>query len=217
MDLHARHGRVPQVATWLLCDYGEVLSLPPTREDWRRVAGAAGWDPDDPDGFDAAYWSKRMAYDRADLTAADYWATVVGRPLGPDELDRVTAADAAMWLRPNPATLAAARRAGDRGLRLAILSNAPFEVAEAVGAAGWLAPFSPKLFSCDLRSAKPERAIYQAALSRLGAQPDQVTFFDDRPENVAGAARLGIDARHFEAPGQLDEVSTGRTALTDPG
>ena len=53
---------------------------------------------------------------------------------------------------------------------------------------------------------KPEPAAYHAVLGALDARPEDVVFFDDRPANVAGAAELGIDARLFEHPAQLDEV-----------
>ena len=106
------------------------------------------------------------------------------------------------------ATLDAAQRAAQRGLRLAILSNAPLEMAKEIDAAPWLAPFTRRFFSCHLRAVKPEPAAYQAVLAALSARPEEVVFFDDRPVNVVAAAQLGIDARLFEAPAQLDEVTT---------
>ncbi len=194
--------------TWLLCDYGEVLSLPPTADDRAHLAAIAGWDPARGD-FWAAYWVDRLAYDRADLTAAAYWAGVLGREPAPEQLARLTAADADGWLHPNVGTVQAVQRAGERGLRLAILSNAPIEVAEAIDAAPWLAPFTKRFFSCYLRVVKPEPAAYQAVLDDLGAHPQEVVFFDDRPANVTAAAAFGIDARVFEDPAQLDAVSAG--------
>jgi putative hydrolase of the HAD superfamily len=193
--------------TWLLCDYGEVLCLPPTEQDRAVLATTAGWDTQDRGGdFWDAYWVDRVAYDRADLTAQDYWARLLGRPPEPGQLDRLTKVDAAGWLHPNPLSLAAAQRAAQRGLRLAILSNAPIEVAREIDRAPWLAPFSPRFFSCDLGAVKPEPAAYQAVLASLGARPEEVVFFDDRPVNVTGAAALGIDARLFDDPAQLDLV-----------
>jgi putative hydrolase of the HAD superfamily len=194
--------------TWLLCDYGEVLSLPPTEDDWTTLAATAGWDPARGD-FQEAYWADRPAYDRADLSVEQYWTRVLGSPPAPEHLARVIRDDAAGWVHPNPLTVAAAERAGRRGLRLAILSNAPAEVAAAIDAAPWLAPFTRRFFSWQLRAIKPEPAAYQSVLAALGARPEEVVFFDDRPVNVVAAAQLGIDARLFETPAQLDEVATG--------
>jgi putative hydrolase of the HAD superfamily len=71
--------------------------------------------------------------------------------------------------------------------------------------------FSHRAFSCFLGAAKPERECYQAVLSVLGAQPADVVFVDDRPENVAAAAGLGIRGVHFSTPPQA------RTALAAHG
>jgi len=192
--------------TWLLCDYGEVLCLAPNDEDRTALEATAGWDPVSGD-FWEAYWADRVSYDRADLTAEEYWTRVLGHPLDPvGELARLVRADAASWLHPNLASLAAVRRARARGLRPAILSNAPIEVAKKIEAAPWLASFSQRFFSCYLRAVKPEPAAYQAVLEGLDARPEDVLFFDDRPANVAGAAELGIEAHLFVDPAQLDEV-----------
>jgi putative hydrolase of the HAD superfamily len=194
--------------TWLLCDYGEVLSRPPTASDRAALAAAAGWDPVRGD-FWEAYWVDRNPYDRADLTAAEYWRRLLGRPLVAAQLRQLTKLDTAGWLHPNPSSLAAAERARRRGLRLAILSNAPLEVANGIDAAPWLAPFTRRFFSCRLRAVKPEPAAYEAVLKALGSRPNDIVFFDDRPANVAAAAELGIDSRLFEDPDQLDAVATG--------
>ncbi len=191
--------------TWLLCDYGEVLCLAPSDADRRALVEASDWDPRRGD-FWAAYWADRPAYDRADVTVEDYWTRVLGHRPGPRQLKALIAADGAGWLHPNLDSLAAAERAGRRGVHLAMLSNAPVEVADLIDSAPWMASFSRRFFSCRLRAIKPEPTAYQAVLDAVGAEPSDVVFFDDRPANVAGAARLGIDARLFEDPGQLDEV-----------
>jgi putative hydrolase of the HAD superfamily len=191
--------------TWLLCDYGEVLSRPPTERDRAELAAEAAWDPARGD-FWEAYWVDRPAYDRADLTAFEYWSRLLQRSPEPAQLQRLTKADAAGWMHPNDLSLAAVRRARQRGLRLAILSNAPVEVADEIDAAPWLASFTERFFSCRLRAVKPEPAAFQAVLSALDARPHEVVFFDDRAGNVAAAAELGINARLFEDPAQFDEV-----------
>jgi putative hydrolase of the HAD superfamily len=89
---------------------------------------------------------------------------------------------------------------------LAILSNAPVEVADQIDAAPWLASFTKRFFSCRLRAVKPEPAAFHAVLAALPADPGDVVFFDDRDANVVAAAELGMDARRFEDPAQFDEV-----------
>ncbi|MGH9114775.1 MAG: HAD-IA family hydrolase [Acidimicrobiales bacterium] len=191
--------------TWLLCDYGEVLSLPPALDDRSDLAAAAGWDPARGD-FWEAYWADRMAYDRGDVSAGGFWEAMTGRRLDPSCLDRIVARDMAMWLHPNIESIAAAERASRRGLRLAILSNAPVEVADGVDAAPWLASFTRRFFSCRIRSVKPEPAIYEAVLEALRAGPEEVFFFDDRPANVAGARAAGMRAEVWGGPADFDGV-----------
>ena len=115
--------------------------------------------------------------------------------------------DAAGWLHPNHESVDAIREVAGDDMRLALLSNAPIEVAEAIDRLEWIDLFSRRFFSCYLRATKPDPAVYLAVLAALGAQPEQVVFFDDRPDNVAAARALGIDARQFRQPAQLAEVS----------
>jgi len=59
------------------------------------------------------------------------------------------------------------------------------------------------LSSCYLGLRKPSPAIYQRALDILGRPPQRILFIDDRPENVAAAAKAGITAIHFEGADKL--------------
>lgn len=62
--------------------------------------------------------------------------------------------------------------------------------------------------SCYLGLRKPNRKIYQVALDVLQRDPEEVAFIDDRAENVAAAATLGIHAIRYEGAAQLaDELS----------
>jgi len=87
---------------------------------------------------------------------------------------------------------------------LALLSNAPVEVARAVERLEELAPFRPRLFSCDLGATKPHPSVYATVLEGLAAAPASVTFVDDRPDNVDAARRAGFHAVLFEDPAQID-------------
>jgi putative hydrolase of the HAD superfamily len=57
--------------------------------------------------------------------------------------------------------------------------------------------FEHLVFSCELKSAKPDPECFQAALAVLGAEAAQVIFLDDRPGNVAAAAALGMVSFQF--------------------
>jgi putative hydrolase of the HAD superfamily len=191
---------------WVLCDYGEVLSLPQPLADRLALEEEVGRSGPE---FWSTYWQHRPGYDRGDTSAMDYWTCVLGLRPAPEKLERLIEIDVAGWLHPNPASLAAARRAAERGLRLAILSNAPHEVADAIDDTTWAGPFSPRLFSCRLRATKPDQDVYVAALKALDAAPSEVTFLDDRDDNVAAARRAGMLAHLFTDPTQIDAITMG--------
>lgn len=44
---------------------------------------------------------------------------------------------------------------------------------------------------------KPDEKIYQIAMDRMNAKPDQILFIDDYLANVRAAKRLGMKAIHF--------------------
>ncbi|MGH2850974.1 MAG: HAD family hydrolase [Solirubrobacteraceae bacterium] len=194
---------MPDGIRWLLCDYGEVLTLPQPAADIAALEGAAGrsggafWD---------AYWQHRPDYDRAAVTVEVYWTAVLGEPVERAAIEALVALDVASWLHLNPATVDAVGRARERGLRLALLSNAPHEVADVVDAAEFAAIFEQRIFSCRLGLMKPEPAIYAGALELLGADPAEVIFVDDRPANVDAARALGIRAHLFIDPTEIDEI-----------
>lgn len=61
---------------------------------------------------------------------------------------------------------------------------------------------------------KPDPAIYEIALARMG-QPDpaRVFFTDDSLRNVHAAAELGFDAHHFQGADDLEHALVSRGLL----
>ena len=51
--------------------------------------------------------------------------------------------------------------------------------------------------SCYMGIRKPDPAIYLRTLGILGHEPDRSLFIDDRLENIAAAAAVGMKAIHF--------------------
>jgi putative hydrolase of the HAD superfamily len=188
--------------TWLLCDYGEVLALAPSADDRDALESAArAGGP----GFWAAHWEHRPGYDRADIDTARYWTQVLGRAPDAARLRRIAELDTIMWSRPNQTSLDAAASAAERGLKLALLSNAPARLARNLDRLPWLAPFNPRIFSGNVGMIKPEPVIYALALNTLRAAPHNVIFVDDRLENVLAARRAGLRATLFTDPSQLKD------------
>ena len=186
--------------TWVLFDYGSVICQPQSEADVALLAGAAGCTVDE---FGKGYWAHRLDYDRGELDCATYWQKVAagaGRSFTAAQIAELTRLDIASWLHLQPGTVTLIEDLAAAGYRLALLSNAPAEVADVVAALPVAAHFEHCTFSCYLRTVKPEAEIYQAVLSLLGARPGEVIFLDDRPQNVAAAEALGIRGVHFTGP-----------------
>jgi putative hydrolase of the HAD superfamily len=187
--------------TWVLFDYGGVICRPQPEADVALLARAAGSTVED---FREAYWAYRLDYDRGELDGVTYWQKVaasLGRSFSAAEMAELIGLDIASWLNLEPGTVSLIEDLAAAGHRLALLSNAPAEVAQVVAALPVAARFEHCVFSCYLRAVKPEPDCYQAVLTVLGAGPGEVVFLDDRVQNVTGAEELGIRGVQFTGPG----------------
>ena len=183
--------------TWVMFDYGGVVSHPLSPQDLASLAGAAGVGVP---ALEHGYWEWRRAYDLGELDAAGYWRQVgrsLGRGFSDAKISELIQLDIVSWLRLQAGTVALIEDLAAAGLPLALLSNAPDELAEAIGGLPLAAHFGHLFFSCQLKLAKPDPACYSRALAGLGASAEDVIFIDDRSENVAAAAALGLRSVHF--------------------
>ncbi len=69
--------------------------------------------------------------------------------------------------------------------------------------------------SFEIGALKPEPAIFEAALRGLGSPAGAATFADDRPELVAGARALGLDAFLVDRADSLERGLRERGLLID--
>ncbi|MFD4261377.1 HAD-IA family hydrolase [Streptomyces sp. NPDC058534] len=185
-DRQAKHGLILDFAGVLTADprsvhraWCESEGLLP--EAWRATLN------DDPEGrrlyaalevgeIDQAEWNKRTA-------------VLLGAQIAPDNLmGRAWAA-----VPPARRMAALARAAKGAGYRLALLSNSfgidPFNPYE--HAAIWDL-FDVHVISEQVRMAKPDPAIYELTLERLGLPAEACVFVDDHPRNLPPAEALGI-------------------------
>lgn len=58
--------------------------------------------------------------------------------------------------------------------------------------------FTGILISAQVQMVKPDLAIYRHLLDQWKLDAAETVFFDDRPENIAGARQVGIQAHLFE-------------------
>jgi putative hydrolase of the HAD superfamily len=109
-----------------------------------------------------------------------------------------------MWMNLNPAMLAWLPKIKQAGLRLGVLSNMPAGVLEfMLPAFPWLAQFDHLTWSCELGLVKPDPAIYQHTVRKLGVSPGKALFIDNLEKNTTGAEAAGLQAALFQNVEQL--------------
>jgi putative hydrolase of the HAD superfamily len=185
----------------LILDLGEVLVRSQPPELLARMAEVAGVPLS---ALTASYWAHRDEYDRVG-SARDYWEAVLedsgspldapGRALARPQLVEL---DARSWsvYRDEVWELAARFRAV--GGRTAMLTNCGPEIVARVKAQRPTERyFDALLASSEVGCMKPERAIFELTLARLGVEAGEALFVDDREANLAGAAAVGLQTFHF--------------------
>ncbi len=202
--IHGRKRGVSLALRAVIFDYGMVLSGPPDPKchaELMRITGLPA------EKLDPLYWADRHAFDEGKLTGEECWRDIVrnaGLTLGPAAIAELVDWDARMWLTLNPPMLAWQGALKARGFLTAILSNIGDTVQQAMERElKWLTRFDVLVWSYQLRMAKPDPAIYRYTLNKLGVQPAEALFIDDREVNVEAATALGMKALVFTTVDQL--------------
>ncbi|MBF6411629.1 HAD family hydrolase [Nocardia cyriacigeorgica] len=182
----------------VIFDYNGVIGRQPTPAMWSELAELAGWSAGCHTGFQSAFWSAREPYDSGSFDDADFWSAVLGHRPDPAQLARLRAVDAAMWIHTDTQVVALLHDIQRAGLPMVLLSNAPHPVSEALDASAWRSLMDDALYSCRLGMNKPHPDTYRKALAATGAaDPGRVLFIDDRADNCAAAAQVGLRTLHY--------------------
>ena len=140
------------------------------------------------------------------LTEREFWGEIFN---GINVVGDISEAMAQLHLTPlskNWAVLPPLRAAG---YQLGIISNhAKPWVRRLMAYDNFGAHFDCAVFSCDddVKSAKPDPAIYQKALAKAGVSASESLFFDDLQKNVDGARAVGMHADLYQWPDDLGEM-----------
>jgi putative hydrolase of the HAD superfamily len=84
-----------------------------------------------------------------------------------------------------------------RGYKTAVLSNAPLSLYDEIREHHIDSLFDVILCSEEAGVPKPDPAIFRLVLQRLGVDPAEALFVDDREYNVHGAQAVGITGVHY--------------------
>ncbi|MCE5258983.1 MAG: HAD family phosphatase [Chloroflexi bacterium] len=176
----------------VLFDCGGVVLRPQDNGTYQRWEAQFGYQPGE---LAQKLWSSD-AYRRAEvgqLSEDAFWAEIAPTlPLNaPGQIERLRSE---LWdvFTPNPDVLAWVERL-HAWYKVAILSNATEILDEMLRNHFHIADrFDAVYNSAHLGVAKPDAAIYNQVLRSLKIAPTEALFIDDRAENIAAAARLGM-------------------------
>jgi HAD superfamily hydrolase (TIGR01509 family) len=125
-------------------------------------------------------------------------------------------------LEPLPGLLNFMREVKDRGLSLALVTNAPEENAQTMLLALELREFFDEVvLSDEVGPVKPDPAPYRAALDKLGVAPEEALAFEDSTSGIASSVGVGIPTvgiASTQAPETLEDAGAFMVAadFADP-
>lgn len=183
-------------------DYGEVISRTPhaARDTLVELTGVPA------DELFPVYQELRHDLDRGDLSVVAYWRAIAertGRSWTLTDIHRFWAVDFTGWFEVEPETLAIVEELHDAGTRLALLSNAGHDFGDPYRRSPMGSLFETVVVSAEEHVLKPDPSIYRDTCARLGIDPGQMVFVDNRAENAAGAEAIGAVGHHYTSPDGL--------------
>jgi len=105
--------------------------------------------------------------------------------------------------RPRQEMINLAVELDENGYKIAVLSNTEPPCVPFFYKQGLDRLFETAIFSCVEKVRKPERKIYDLTAARLGVQPFECVFIDDKIEHVEGAKNSGMKAILFKSAEQI--------------
>ena len=106
--------------------------------------------------------------------------------------------------KPWEDSIAVAHELAASGVRMATLNNEGEDLnVHRIQKFGLCGIFPVFFTSCWLGVRKPTHAIYTRVLGVTQTDPGRTLFIDDRPQNLAPAAALGMQTIHFQSAEQL--------------
>lgn len=188
----------------VLFDLFGVIALPQDDAGKGRLVRTAGV-PNEP--FWKAYWDLRRRYDRGDLDGYAYWKGV-GERLGTEfddaKIIELLKFDVESWRGVDSEMVDLVQGLAASGRTIGLLSNIPTELADRFENENrWLEAFGVLAFSCRINMAKPEAGAYLWCAERMGVDPRDILFTDDRLDNVEAARGVGMRGHVFTNAGTL--------------
>jgi 2-haloalkanoic acid dehalogenase type II len=208
----------------LLDALGTLVALEPPAPRLRRLLAEAGYEVSEEQA--AAGFSAEIAYylehhlegrdTRALDDLRDRCASLLREAMAVPGLDHASARRAmlgALSFEPYPEVAGTLAELREQGHRLLVVSNWDCALPGWLDGAGLLDLFDDVVTSAVVGAAKPDPAIFAAALERAGAGPERAVHVGDSlSKDVAGARAAGIRpvllCRDGPPPADVEAIST---------
>jgi len=185
---------------WLLIDIGHVLLLKDTGKSFTELlANELGVYTDLAQEINKAHYTTMETQYVSEETFVADLETKLGYK-APEDIFSYFARAYEKQVRPNTELFAYLKEARDSGMKTAILSNTTAIYRPIQRQLGITKEdgFDPILYSWEVEMRKPNRDIFELALQKLDAKPDEVIFIDDKLEHLQGAQQVGIKTVLFD-------------------
>ncbi len=150
--------------------------------------------------FDEPY----QRHERGEITAAEYFAHVRQSLQLQDDPDRIAQGWNAIFGAEITETRRMVEAARGKFPCYALTNtNAVHQAAWSAMFPAVVASFDRVFVSSEMGCRKPERRAFEFIGQALGVPLGSILFFDDLPENVAGAVAAGLQAVHVRGPADV--------------
>ena len=180
----------------VIFDYGNVISVAQTGDctgEMEKMTGVPA------DIFKSVYEKFRFEFDRGMITGAQMYRQLLENAgyhelaKNTDLMKKIASLDMVSWKDVREDVTEWGLSLKKQGYKLGILSNMPSEFLENYEKdIKMFTEADYTCFSCRVKVIKPEPEIYFNCLNGLGVKPEEAVFFDDMPENIEAAKKLGI-------------------------
>jgi putative hydrolase of the HAD superfamily len=189
------------------------------------VLGSNGWDREqraaavkqfglDSDDFEYRHQETVGVLESGEISLDEYLDVTVfcsPRDFGREEFKAFMFAQSIPW----PESIEVARTIADAGVRVATLNNESEALnTHRIETFGLRDIFPTFYSSCWLGVRKPTQRIYRRVLGMTQMDPTRVMFVDDRDQNLAPAAALGMKTVRFESAPQLRSALQAQRLLS---
>jgi putative hydrolase of the HAD superfamily len=184
-------------------DYGEVISVSQSDADRLGLVSLSGLP-------EARFWELYERYrddlDQGVILPREYWNLVArdaGLEWSPAHVQQLWAADIRSWISVEPGTIELLVELHAGGTRVALLSNAGFDLSDPFRHSPMAEFFEAMFVSAELGLIKPDPEIYRVTAHELGIPLDRMVFIDNKKINVDAAVALGITGHVFTTVAEL--------------